>query len=573
MENLKIITKHFSRDSKANVVYQENACPSTDGRNITLPTRVNSEYADETIGAMLHETSHIRYTNFDSLPDLTPAEHDCLNVLEDIRIDHKTCQEYPNARFFYDCLRDEVINTKKDKLLKEPTAVQVLKSLIIHAEGIDPSTLYTDPKTLKLFEKYKGLVGISQQSKSTDDLVDYAKQLAKQLFDDIRDKGASDKLDEELGELGKDLEELGEKFKENSDKLDEQESKSSTIKKKATSKFNQAAKQIDKAKADELIEEAKKLDEELDKSNEKLNKLDDKKQKLTEEYRGIEQQQREKERKKRMEQSDGFRRDPDAEIKGFTALDNAKVLKDDKGTVNSTVTLDELIAEKVIARRDQVINDDEGVVLNQQKLHDLYTDVDELFEEDEVKQYKTKIAFIIDTSGSMGNVGSVGDRANLCLNVAKLFADAIKKASLSGAPVEFTIFGFSDNTAKLCDLDNYDPDKLSSQYQQAAYDLGGGTELVECVNFVTDDLSANLDTDSDAVAIVLTDAEIGSHQMKELVNKANSQDVKFVFIAITPSTCTQKEDEFQEVFGDNVITSHEESDVVDCITRVMLDWS
>jgi ABC-type Zn uptake system ZnuABC Zn-binding protein ZnuA len=85
-------------------------------------------------------------------------------------------------------------------------------------------------------------------------------------------------------------------------------------------------------------------------------------------------------------------------------------------------------------------------------------------------------------------------------------------------------------------------------------------------------MTANLETDSDAVAIVLTDAEIGSHQMDELVNKANSQDVKFVFVAITPSTNTQKCNAFQEVFGDNVITSHEESDVIDCITRVMLDW-
>jgi myosin heavy subunit len=573
MENLKIITKHFSRDTKANVIYEENACPSTDGRNITLPTRVNSEYADETIGAMLHETSHIRYTQFDNMPNLSSAEFDCLNVLEDIRIDYKTCKEYPNAKYFYETLLDECIQTKGDALRNEPQAVKVLKSLLIHADGRNPSDVYTDDeKTLELFEKYKGLVGIARQAESTESLVDYARQLCKQLFDDTKDSKQDDKLDEEIEQLNQQREELHQQCSELDDKADKQQAESTRCKRNMTANFNKASKQVDKEKADEYMERAKEWNEKLDESNEKLEKDNEEYQNTREEYLQTKKQQREKENEKESRESNGFKSDPDADIKGFTALDKSKVKDDNSNAISSTETLDSIIADKVISRRDSIIHDDEGVVLNANKLHDLYTDVDELFNEDEVKEYKTKVSFIIDSSGSMGNANCPSDRASLCVRVTKLFADAIKKAQLRGAPIELDLFAFGDTVGKLCNLDDYDEQTLNAQYNNAQYDLGGGTELVECVNHITDDMKQNLDTDSDAVAIVLTDAEIGEYQLKALVNQADSDDVRFVFIAITPDRWSQTNESFQQVFGDNVVNSHDDNDVIDVITRVMLDW-
>ena len=635
MNHLKVVARHFSDDNKTQIVFKDNASPCTDGKKIILPTTVNPDYTDNVIGSLLHETSHIKYTKLDAMQGLSKAESTCLNVLEDIRIDEKTQIQYPNSKYFYKKLVEEVVSTKHKQLNDEPIPVRILKSLIFTAHGFSPSSIY-DSDIFKRLEKYLPYVDIAKTATETVELIPHAEELAKELFGELDkengdggdntdgekqdgdnessqsqgspdgDGDSADGDDGEETESGFDTDDSSdggkqsgsgkakkqkpsdvvkeiEKLKKELDDLQQQENDARSKTKTQVDEENKAyrnkranRRKRDRSHSDEDKEKYQKL---TDKHNEKQQKAYDKIQELRREIQEIRtkgnachDEQRALIDKLQEVEHDGFRFSDDAELSGFKALDSDKVQASTELSIESTQTLDEVIAETVIARRDQKFEDDNGANLNPRQYGSLYTDVDSLFLDEEKKQYKTKVALVLDVSSSTGHASDSGSRAEVIFNLSKIIAEAILKAEKSGAPVEFTIFGFTQNVVELCNNENYNGNKLYSNLCDFRYTHQDGTNLVKAVNLVADKLRDDADSDSDLVAVVLTDAEVCDYELKALANQSCSHNVRFGFVAVHPSLYEDKRDDaFNFLFGDNVINyGDDEKTAIDKLTSIML---
>lgn len=106
----------------------------TDGRHINLPalppgTIMTPEQQKIYMGYLEHETAHIRFTDFDHVPDRRKnlVLGHLQNVIEDIRIENLYIEEYPGTRSYLDALCHYV--DKKDK--ENPDVPNVL-SLIYY---------------------------------------------------------------------------------------------------------------------------------------------------------------------------------------------------------------------------------------------------------------------------------------------------------------------------------------------------------------------------------------------------------------------------------------------------------
>ena len=126
------------------VRFQNNGDSYTDGRSVTIGSKIEDKNFDSTVGLALHEGSHIALTNFnllDSLsigsrfhshiamrggdPDMDMVESDILKVkdlfnwVEDRRIDYHIYTSAPGYRKYYESMYEKYFNAKiVDKALK-----------------------------------------------------------------------------------------------------------------------------------------------------------------------------------------------------------------------------------------------------------------------------------------------------------------------------------------------------------------------------------------------------------------------------------------------------------------------
>ena len=639
MNHLKVVARHFSDDRKTQLVFQDEACPSTDGKRIILPTQVNPKYSDNVIGSLLHETSHIKHTTLNAMSGLSKSQSNCLNVLEDIRVDHLTKLEYPNSVYFYKKLVEECIETKHDRLNAEPIPVRILKSLIFTAHGFEPLSIY-DSDIVARLQKYLGYINIAKNAKDTDELVEHAIELAKELFgeldlpDDKDGDGSGegkdgDKSDDKNGEADgqsqsgdgdsgdTDEDTDGDGDDSGFDTDADGDSKSGQGKAKAK---NKKPSSIQK-ELDEIRDEIKKLDEEQSntqkeynehakeenksyrnrkanrrkQNNAKTDEERDKYQKLVAKHHELQKQAVEKCHDARRESNEirdkmsmayhkknellneleaiehnGFAFGKDTEISGFNALDADKCKMPNNIKLESTQTLDEVIAETVIARRDKKFEDDNGANLNVRQYGSLYTDVDKLFLDEEKQEYKTKVALVLDASSSTGQVDVEGSRAHIIFELSKIIVNAIDKANKSGAPVEFLVYGFTSKVVELCNSENFTDELLYSGYSTFRYHYQDGTNLADAVNLVADKMREDEDSNCDLVAIVITDACVYDDEMKALANQTCSHNVKFGFVAVHPSSY-DRSDAFSFLFGENIIEcGDDEATSLEKLTNIML---
>ena len=126
------------------VHFQNNGDSYTDGRSVTIGSKIEDKNFDSTVGLALHEGSHIALTNFKVLdgchigssfhshiamrggdPDMDMVESDILKVkdlfnwVEDRRIDYHIYTSAPGYRRYYEAMYEKYFNAKiVDKALK-----------------------------------------------------------------------------------------------------------------------------------------------------------------------------------------------------------------------------------------------------------------------------------------------------------------------------------------------------------------------------------------------------------------------------------------------------------------------
>lgn len=645
-QTYKILAKHFAETVNVNLVFEENGQPRTDGKTIYLPTELSGDAINLTLGALLHETAHIRYTDcgISLRNDLTQEEHQCLNYLEDIRIDHKTLTQYPNAIDFQQNLINDVIRRHKDKLTQEPVPQQILKSLLLMANKIDPATVYNED-IIGIANKLSPFINEAINANDTATLLEPAKKLTRLLIGEVLKKhpkqqpqdqqqesedttdqsstgagssssgngndtetdGQEDADSEDNEEEGKptktgkngkgkksknkDQEELADKYEKTSKKYEEEENnynKSQTERNSNTDKYadlyqeyknlrrtlrlNETQRQklnwikrqqesenhprLAQETQEKITEKEKRIKEINDKYQKAVNelkRLQDRNRELTNELNKSASELTETQRELAKIQSDAFGKTGKTQLLGFQAIDRDALKPDRHLTeLDARQTLDELIKDALIIKRDQILIDEEGSRLNNAKLADIYTDTDQAFLNTETKHHKTQVAIIVDCSGSMGGYDPNYEdaRMTIALSTVKTIADALQKAIRQGAPADFSIYGFADNVVNLTpDADNYSFEKLLTQYHANVNKIGGGTNLAESVTAITEELKQNTDT-QDRCAVIITDAEVGDSDLDELINHADTDGARYVFVAIQSSLGRPAA---QKLFGENNI--------------------
>lgn len=605
-QTYKILAKHFAETVNLQLVFEKNATPSTNGETIFLPTELSESAVDLTLGALLHETAHIRYTDFNNRDFATASvnEKECANTLEDIRVDKKIVSQYPNSFEFQEKLIKHVIG--RFDLTKEPLAIQVLKGLILKSHNYDYTTVY-NKKTCTLVEKYSHYISLAENLKNSYELMQISKKLCRELMGEVFEpsKGGNqpnqnnqkENQQSQSGQSGSDNENNGnqeqktreEKLSENyRDKLDEisqKEKKEKELAEKQKNlkenykngydnykslrrklKLNQtkAYRQGLEANSAENNQdpEAKDLKNKLDQRNKRVEDLSKEYKNQVEELKKMEYDSRKMATEKAQIDNDLIKLEEEligitstafgksqAELLGFTAIDPESLKVDSVVEIDAKPSFDELVKDALIVKKDQIINNDEGNKINSGRIHEAYCGSDYFFQDTEIKEHKTEIALVVDVSGSMGDYGIENEKLTIAFKTVKVIADALQKAINNGAPADFVIYGFGKNVKPLIDkCENYTFDNLINSLNKNLYAIGNSsTNLAQAVSFITQDLKQNYQDTTDRVCLIITDAEVCNNDLTEMINTADTDGAKFIYIAIQSSLGTL---EAQKIFGD-----------------------
>jgi len=128
-------------ESDIKVTFETSGDSYTDGKTVTISSKLDDKLFDSTVGLSLHEGSHVKLSDFDFLKQLSnsvPKEYikrgevfgwsemdtinkakDLLNYVEDRRIDYFVFSNSPGYKGYYHSMYDKYFNAKViDKALK-----------------------------------------------------------------------------------------------------------------------------------------------------------------------------------------------------------------------------------------------------------------------------------------------------------------------------------------------------------------------------------------------------------------------------------------------------------------------
>jgi hypothetical protein len=591
------------------IVFEDGVNPKTDGKTIYLPTNMNEERLWELLGALLHESLHIRFTDFDDLPSdfkNNPGLFHCLNTLEDMRINWKAFQIFPKTQLFFHALYFYLAQNKKAELLNEPISFQIIKTLLLSNEDFP---VYSE-KAVELIAKHD--IGrfqtIARKAKSVRMLEQPARELYA-LLNDIAAKELNDLTDSELSEMLK-------KIKENLEKkIREKQKEYQNLKDilvKLRKEHNELCEESRKwhrreatnnTRSQNLNREAGNLDTEADnelqqnhqqQSNNLRNQANHKR-KLSDaaSYRAdeasvklsdVEQKQTDLRQKidfyeklakllqetlnelkqylndllKNGTESEtcGFGYSP-VSINGLDALTKSDLVYEKSYILPKS--LEGVIREVFLKKKEEKEIDDEGNRMNRKNLYRIITDNQNLFEIPIQPFDKTKVAFLLDASGSMG-----GSRAKLVNTAfAHLYNSLNEVLIAEQLDVKIGVWSFDHNLYTLKDFEEI---KTGEQIIEK-YRPSGGTQILKNLQKVMDKMEVSNNNEK-RIVILITDAEVEERELVEIKNNINFEDVKIVFLGVELTLNGRYGGKTaKELFMDNIET---DSNVVHILTNALV---
>lgn len=183
------------------VVIRHNAArASTDGQTISLPAINPRDMASVSVafGHVIHEISHIRYSQFGALDDCASFVQ-LVNVLEDIRVDRLMAKELPGAYFARKELIESLLAIDKLPRLKDnDSAVRILCLTLywvlteeVHDYGIkglpteEIKTAFCANFGQELFDKILPFGLKAAYADSTFDVANYSKEILRLFFNKV----------------------------------------------------------------------------------------------------------------------------------------------------------------------------------------------------------------------------------------------------------------------------------------------------------------------------------------------------------------------------------------------------
>ena len=619
-EAFQEIARHFAESIKVKLIFEDGATPTTNGTTIILPSEMSEDYLDETLGALLHETNHIRYTNFDVFKSWDELSRVVGNALEDIRIDNKSLAIYPNSRCFYMSLVEDVIKRCKDKLDKEALPIKCLKGLILNSVGIDLKRVYGhDENFATIDEKVTNLQGTINDTikcDRTSDLPPYIAKVIREIFGDLppqkppeEQKGQGEPEEKECnggqsqqsqsssqqqgqgngssggpgsgqdgvpsmseaGEIFEDFSQVLEKDAEIQEKLNEVQEE--------RSQANQAAMTAQRS-AKTYTTKARKLERQQYRTG---LPLDSKEQEKLKNYQEKSKEKWEACNEARKEISETYSEQNKLQSEKAQFQDALKNLKQ---TINKIVHNEFARTDKCdllgfnALDTEKLINTDYEKVDYNPTLDELIKEVlilkQEEYESEETGKLNPRYYHEIYTdtenlfqekeqheiktmvSIMLDVSGSMGeDRAKLALIAVNTLAESFSKAIAQGAPGDMRIFAFgTDVIDAIQTVEKFKPITML-QFNQWSEAGGGSTNLSLAVNKVCTEIEN--EPDNRNILIIMTDAEVDARELNTMVNNISTGDAKVMYIAIDSSLRCP---EARELFGSSNITDKESANQI-----------
>jgi hypothetical protein len=152
----------------------------------------------------------------------------------------------------------------------------------------------------------------------------------------------------------------------------------------------------------------------------------------------------------------------------------------------------------------------EGLKLNTNAIPSFFTgDIEELFhEENIIRVKKSKIAFCLDSSGSMSSpLIDSKMRTDVLVRTIRSIINILKELQeTEGLNISYDIWAFDYNAEKL------NPETWEKEYSARS----GGTNLLQAFLDVQTDILKNQEIDGNKLVILVTDGEVGSSEIEEL---------------------------------------------------------
>jgi hypothetical protein len=207
----------------------------------------------------------------------------------------------------------------------------------------------------------------------------------------------------------------------------------------------------------------------------------------------------------------------------------------------------------------------EGMKLNTEEITSFYTgDIDQLFHDEEIiKVKKSKVAFCLDSSGSMGAPLIDGSmRTDTLVRAVRSMINILKELQeTEGLNISYDVWAFDYSAEKL------NLDKWEREYSAR----GGGTNLLQSFLQVQDDILKNQEIDGSKMVILITDGEVSAGEINDLrihILK-HGAEVRCMVVGVGADLSGRF---VETICGDNNIIAQEHSDsiIMDCI-RTMLE--
>lgn len=624
-ETFRILAKHFGEAEHVTVDFESGACPATNGSRIVLPDDLQAG-GDIMLAALLHECGHIAHTQFEATESIEDkALFNALNSLEDVRVDELTAAKYPTARDFSRASLAALLERNAERLKGEPVAVQILKGIVMLA--IDPtlelaavypetaaraealaaeyipkalackSTLELIPVARDLLAAILGRMTPEEMTKKPSQQGQQGQGTPQQGTGEATEGEAGQSAAEAVSKAGKARQEASKAqaakdqarqaydASRESERADYEAYKKARTQRRANETKaaraaidarrngrdpeTDAATKAAKAKADQWRAKEQAHADRVNahrKSREALEKAYYEADRATGQA-GQAAAEAEAQARQAIDGLFSCEAGHDIAVTGFGAVDVDALRQLKPVTVASD--LGETIREALTIKRDQNKADETGNQINARQLPEYQTaDPETFFIDQERREYQTRVAVLVDSSGSMGDIGRQG-RADMAVNALAALMDAAKKAIHSGAPAELAVYAFGDAPAVVySEVDQYTGrENLARDWERARRATGSGTSILEAVNKASADLKEH--ADAERVLIIVTDADIDDSDAKTLRNQTVTDGARVVFIGVQAQLEGKHRKDARHLFARYNITS--EQNAGDILRRAFLD--
>lgn len=567
-----MLAEHFGRNGLVRVIVRGNEA-KTDGTTIYLPENVPAEMHGVLLSTLLHESYHIRLTNFAVAPKLGKDSHrmHVLNVLEDIRIDTQVHADWPNSSNLYWDLLAYYVGAHGPEFDALPWQVRVLRNLMTRGyrrPAAFDRYLHTD-KEVRAFEAkhMPALDSIIDRSKAAPDtgalapLIDEVLALLFPMAEaEERQRQANVQAIKDnaaKARAARDGQRAAQaQAKEKHKQAVEDENEAHEAEREEVREKGQADKKradAKDAKAKGKAKEAQDLEDEADahESNAKAAKEKAGKAKARRAQAQKDLEALEKEFQAKKAEGDKAQKIVDDANAALQAARAQNAEKEAKGLVGANsigigfdkVKVDDLVVKEIMPEnveeevreflRDneaRKVNAPEGII-DPMRLP-TYFDADRLFKREVADaQYKTRIHFLVDISGSMASpisgddsrIGKSEAATQAVLDVCRGVDSAI---TCDGLDVEFGIFGFDTEAHEIKGF-NQDLDEAIVRKGLAPR---GGTDPLEVLRNVEEKHRPDC-IRTKQIVFFITDGQFGPDAY-EYLEKNTGGHIQWVFLGI-----------------------------------------